>query len=120
VAVKLLLDEQISPKVAGRVRTAGVDVASVADLALTSHDDRTIFRAAIDDGRILVTYDIRDYVALYNDFLKEGRRIAGLVVVDVRTIPTNDIHGLANALVKVVAAMAKGEVDPTGGVFLKR
>lgn len=117
---KFLLDEQISPKVAERARAAGVDVKSVSDFSLTGHDDRTNFRAAIDEGRILVTYNIRDYVTLYDDFLKEGRKIPGLVVADVRTIPTDDIRGLAVALTELSAAIAKGEVDPTGGVFLRR
>jgi hypothetical protein len=120
VVPKFLLDEQISPEVAKQAVKAGVDVRAVAASDLAGLDDRSIFRKAVEGGRVLVSYNIDDMSLLLGDFLKEGAAVAGLVFVDVRTIPPSDVPGLARALVKLEKKMGKGEVNPGGGIFLQR
>jgi predicted nuclease of predicted toxin-antitoxin system len=120
MVLKFLLDEQISPEVARQALKAGVDVRAVAASDLGGLDDRSIFRKAVEDGRILVSYNIDDMSTLLGDFLKEGAAVAGLVLVDVRTIPPSDVSGLARALVKLAKKMEMGEVNPGGGIFLQR
>ena len=55
-----LLDEHVSPWVAGELKKAGLDVRAVAGSSLAGSDDRSVFRTAINEGRILVTYDLKD------------------------------------------------------------
>lgn len=117
--VRFLLDEQISPKVAERARKLGLDVTAVSGSDLAGSGDGAVFRRAIDEGRIVVTYDIADFTVLYSDLLKEGASIPGLVFVDAGTISTADLSGLARALAKLAALIEKGEVDPSGGIFLR-
>jgi len=120
VRPKFLLDEQISPEVARQAAKAGVDVRAVAASDWAGLDDKSIFRKAVADGRILVSYNIDDMSLLLGDFLKEGAAVAGVVFVDVRTIPPSDVPGLARALVKLARKMEKGDVHPGGGIFLQR
>ena len=85
---------------------------------MAGHDDADIFREAIKKKRVLVTYDIADFTGLYGDFMQEGVRIPGLVFVDQRSIPSSDIGGLANALVKLAAKIESGKLNPAAGVYL--
>lgn len=117
---KFLLDEQISPQVAAQAAKEGVDVRAVAASGLAGCSDRAIFQKAVEEGRVLVTYNIDDMSVLLGDFLKEGAAVAGLIFVDVRTIPPSDVHGLARALVRLAKRIEGGEIDVGGGVFLQR
>lgn len=117
---KFLLDEHISPDVARGCRERGVDVISLAEAALLQADDLPIFRAAIRQGRILVTYNTEDFARLFGDVLKEDSSIPGVVFVSAHTIPPSAIGELVRALVHLAGLVEKGEVDPTGGVFLNR
>lgn len=113
-----LLDEQISPRVAEQAENLGVDVRAVCGSELSGLDDRGIFRAAIKEGRIVVTYNIADFSAVYADLLKEGLKIPGLVLVSEDSIPNADIQRLVRALTRLAAQIDKGEVDVGGGLFL--
>jgi predicted nuclease of predicted toxin-antitoxin system len=115
-----LLDEQISPLVAALALKSGVDAKAVAGSALSGLDDPSIFRKAVEDGRILVTYNIDDMTLLLGDFLKEGAAVAGVVFVNARTIPPSDVTGLARALVRLAKRLENGEIEPGGGIFLQR
>lgn len=55
--MKLLLDENLSPLHALRLRESAHDVVSVADLGLCGADDAIVRQVAIRESRILVTLD---------------------------------------------------------------
>ena len=117
---RFLLDEQISPRVARLAGGLGVDARAVASSDLAGLDDRSIFRKAVEEGRILVTYDIADMSVVYADLLKEGLDVPGVIFVDSRTIPTSDPLRLARGLARVAGRIESGDVDPGGGLFLER
>jgi len=118
VGARFLLDEQISPAVAAAAGRRSIDIAAVAGSELAWMDDETIFREAIRQRRILVTYDIADFVSLYRDLLKEGADIPGIVFVDGRTITTSQVGRLASALIKLARRIQEETIDPAGGLFL--
>jgi predicted nuclease of predicted toxin-antitoxin system len=120
VSPRFLLDEHISPDVAKGCKERRVDVLSLPEASLLQADDHSIFRAAVREGRILVTYNTGDFARLYGDLLKEGSPIPGIVFINARTIPPSDIGGLVKALVRVARLIERGEVDPSAGVFLNR
>lgn len=73
-AIRLYLDENITPKVAIQLRRRGVDIVSVHDLNLTGDTDANHLKRATDMQRVLVTAD--------TDFLimaAEGIEHAGIV-----------------------------------------
>jgi len=61
--VRLLLDANLSPRVAESLRTAGFDAVHVADLDLVTATDDEIFDRAASDGLVVVTAD-SDFGAL--------------------------------------------------------
>jgi len=55
--VKLLLDENLSPAHALRLRAAGYDAVAVLEAGLGGRPDEVIRQMALDQGRTLVTID---------------------------------------------------------------
>lgn len=117
---RFLLDEQISPRVVGLAASLGVDARAVAATSLAGLDDLSVFRKAVEDGRILVTYDIADMSMVFGDLLKEGVAVPGVIFVDGRTIPPSDPPRLARALARVAGRIESGDLQPEGGLFLER
>jgi predicted nuclease of predicted toxin-antitoxin system len=120
VKPRFLLDEHISPKVARLAAKRGVDARAVADSELAGLKDAPLFRTAIAEGRILVTYNIDDMSILLSDLLKEGADVPGVVFVDIRTISVADVVGLSRALVRLARKLEVGELQAGGGIFLQR
>jgi predicted nuclease of predicted toxin-antitoxin system len=97
-----------------------VDVKAVTEMGLISADDRTVFKAAVADSRIVVTYNNGDFAALFADILRESPSIPGVVFVDAGAIPPSDIGGLVKALVTLADAIRQGNADPSAGLYLTR
>ncbi|MGH8895711.1 MAG: DUF5615 family PIN-like protein [Egibacteraceae bacterium] len=55
--LRLLIDANLSPRVAARLRAAGHDVAHVADCGLVAASDDRILAAAAEDDRTIVSAD---------------------------------------------------------------
>jgi predicted nuclease of predicted toxin-antitoxin system len=64
VPLKLLLDENLSPRVASTLCKDGVDAAAVRDRGLNGATDALVFQYAFDDDRIVVTKNVRDFEKL--------------------------------------------------------
>lgn len=97
--MKLLLDEQISGKVAERLRRRGHDaIATTADPGLRGLADPDLFELAQGQGRALVTYNRVDFEPIVREFAAAGREHRGLVVVHPRRFPSWEFGRLARAL----------------------
>jgi hypothetical protein len=101
--VKLLLDEQISGKVADRLRAKKHDVLAVtADPSLRGMGDADLFELAREQGRALVTYNRIDFEPLVREYAEAGRSHHGLVIVHPLRFPSWEFARLAKALTKVL------------------
>lgn len=116
--VAYLLDEQISPRVSEQLASAGLDARAVCGSELAGKDDGSVFRAAVKEGRIMVTYNISDFSIVYGDLLKEGVAVPGLVFVNAESIDNSDIQGLVRALTRLAKQIESNEVDASAGIFL--
>lgn len=116
--IAFLQDEQISPRVAEQLQSLGIDARAVCGSEIAGQDDPSVFRAAVKAGRIMVTYNIADFSAVYADLLKEGAPVPGLVFVNTDTIDNSDIQGLVRALTKLAKKLDSGAADASAGIFL--
>ncbi|MGI8461150.1 MAG: DUF5615 family PIN-like protein [Solirubrobacterales bacterium] len=97
--MKLLLDEQISPRVAERLQRFGHDAIAVSKLAsLQGKSDEAVFLAARETGRAVVTYDRDDFLVLAAGFAERGLTHDGLVIINPKRLPSREFTVLANAL----------------------
>lgn len=86
--MRVLLDAHISPKrVATALRAAGHDARALdEEPALAGLDDQLVLELAATDKRVLVTFNVKDYVPLLRQWAEGEREHAGWVLV----------HGLAH------------------------
>jgi len=101
--LRLLLDEHISPVVAGGLRRRHRALSVVCmveweDGEFLGQPDSACLRQAAAQGLSLVTYDRRTIPSLLKVWAEEGRTHGGLMFVDEKTIPPSDVGTLARAL----------------------
>lgn len=99
--MRLLLDEQLSPSIAGALRDRGHDVHAVAgDPVLAGTSDLALLRRARTVGRALVTQDVGDFHRISRQMAATGEAHAGVVMVSRASFPssTTGIGRLVRAL----------------------
>lgn len=81
--MRLLLDAHISgPKVAVALRDAGYDVLSADERrSLDGWTDEELLELAAVEGRIMVTFDLKDFPLILRRWAESGRNHAGCVLV---------------------------------------
>lgn len=117
---RFLLDEHLQPSLAVAARRAGLNVVAVAATPLKGKSDQVILAAAVDQERILVTYDAEDFRPMVSEMVLAGIKVPGAVFIHSRTLRSNDLKGLLRALIELAARIERGEVDPSMGVMLTR
>jgi predicted nuclease of predicted toxin-antitoxin system len=91
--LKLLLDEMWPPRVAEELRARSHDVEAVAGRAeLRGLDDRAVFVAAQNEGRIIVTENVADFRPLAWEVLSRGESHVGLIFTSNRRFPRHDLR----------------------------
>jgi hypothetical protein len=106
--VKLVLDEHYSPAVAEQLRLRGYDVIPVAErigaelAQLRRMPDEELQRWARGESRILVTENVRDFMAIHHAFLARGEPHAGILFTSPRKFPRRT--GAVGVLVSALAA----------------
>ncbi|HXC26158.1 MAG TPA: DUF5615 family PIN-like protein [Gemmatimonadaceae bacterium] len=99
-----MLDEDISPAVGQVARNLGLDAISVYDVGRDGLDDGTQLRYAADQGRVFVTRNRDDFLALTSEFARLGARHPGVLIVPY-TIPASRPEPLARVLRRWSRAM---------------
>jgi hypothetical protein len=105
--LKLLLDEHISPDVAGGLRRRDRQVLVWGMVQwengnFLGQEDSVCLREALVQELTLVTYDRRTIPPLLKNWAEEGRQHGGVIFVDEKTISQADIGGLIQSLDKLV------------------
>jgi len=105
--VKLLLDEQISGKVAERLRRRGLDTIAVsADPAIRGMTDPELFALAQEQGRTVVTYNRADFEAIVREYASAGTEHHGLLIVSPARFSSWEFSRLVEAVVAQVAGLS--------------
>ncbi len=107
VLVKLLLDENISPKVATALaHEDGVYVCHARDRGLLAATDGEVLERAFIEDRVLVTANVADFVKLAH-----AREIhPGIVLLEDGALPRDEQIRLVRA---AVAALGESEISRT-------
>jgi uncharacterized protein YbjT (DUF2867 family) len=106
VTVRLLLDEMFSPEIAAELVKRGHDVVAVAaDPELVGLPDEQVLEWATDQGRCLVTENVKDYEVLRRAAAAQGTTHAGLLYSGPRRFPRDRrfVGALVVALDKMIA-----------------
>jgi predicted nuclease of predicted toxin-antitoxin system len=99
--VNFKLDENMPRVAATRLREDGHDVTTVLDESLGGEDDPPVLKAATDEGRILMTFDL-DFADVRQ--YPPGSH-AGIVVFRLRDLRRSTLEGPLDRL------LAKGDLD---------
>ncbi len=121
--MRLLLDEHLSPEIAGSLRSRGHDVVAVSERGeLRTAKDIDVLVAAGRERRVVVTQDIGDFMRLGARRLPDHRWHAGIVLVAPRTYPTSSSgFGLLIRALEALLTDHPGDDDLIGDViWLKR
>ena len=117
---RFLLDEQLSHKLAEAARTIGLDVTAVDNSTWAGRDDVSILHTAVAEGRILITMDIGGFVPLLAEYFLQGTKIPGLILINAKTFPSQDVKTLLRSLKRMADRIDRGDIDPSMGVVLTR
>lgn len=99
--MRLLLDVHIPVAVAQQLRQGGVDAISLAEWRggkFRTAEDSAILWAALEEQRILVTFDLRSIRTLVIEWAQLGNDHAGVIFVDDKAIRPHDVGRLVRAL----------------------
>jgi predicted nuclease of predicted toxin-antitoxin system len=105
--VRLLLDANLSPKRIGApLERRGHDVLSLAsDAALGALDDPDVLVLAVEEERILVTRNSRDFAPLLREWAEADRHHTGCILIWTLS------HHQFGAIIKGVAALLRDRPD---------
>ena len=96
--MKLLLDEMYPRVIADQLRGRGHDVMSVHDAPGRGSQDADVLEYARQEGRAIVTENVRDFRPLAERAIEAGESHGGLVFTTDRRWPRHDVGGLIDAL----------------------
>lgn len=78
--VILFLDEDVDTDLVAPVRAKGYEAYCVRDLGLLHKDDSELLIFAAERGWTIVTHNVRHFRHWHDQWMKEGRTHAGIIV----------------------------------------
>lgn len=78
--LKLYLDENIPEAVGLALSLRGYDVLTTVEAGNKGKDDLFQLEFASSQGRLLFTFNVKDFVMLHLEFLKKGKPHKGIIV----------------------------------------
>lgn len=79
-APKLYLDEHLSPRLASQLRRYEFDVIACREAQMLSLTDAEQLEFACSEGRAIVTFNVRDFVALHAEYAAAHKPHWGIVL----------------------------------------
>jgi predicted nuclease of predicted toxin-antitoxin system len=78
--VRLYLDHHIKIQLAADLRTRGYDVVTSQEAAMDTAPDEDQLAFASNQGRTILTFNIRDFAPLHEQWTAAGRMHTGIIV----------------------------------------
>jgi predicted nuclease of predicted toxin-antitoxin system len=99
--MKFLADENISNKVVGYLRSKGIDIISIKELA-TGNSDESVLETANNQKRVLITFD-----ADFGEIIFR-RKLQAQGIILLKFVPKSSQH-IADTISNVLATQAQIE-----------
>lgn len=100
--VRLYLDADVDVKLAAKLRGAGYDCVSAREVGNAALDDETQIVFATNEGRVLLTHNIQDFVPIFERWWHANRNHPGIVVS--QQIPLGELQRRVMRLLDTVTA----------------
>jgi predicted nuclease of predicted toxin-antitoxin system len=108
----LLLDEHVNVGAYQQLLARGGDVAHVLDAGLAGAPDPEVLQWAIEEGRVVVTRNYRDFAPLVQNLAASGVPFPGVLFL-ATSIRQNDVSAHVRAIDAWVTAFAAGDKSVT-------
>jgi predicted nuclease of predicted toxin-antitoxin system len=105
VRPRLYLDEDVTPDLAPMLRDGGYDAISVHEIGAAGLSDLEQLERASGEGRVLLTYNYRDFLHMSEEWSRAGRSHAG-VVISYRQYARHEIGTLYRKTVDLVETLS--------------
>jgi len=108
--MKLLLDEDLSPKIAVILREKGIDALSLHEIGRTGLTDQEQLEDAASEGCCFVTRNRNDYIVLTRQFFSSGIPHKGVLIVS-SSHKLNNFKEIAEAIFAYVSGWQENPTD---------
>jgi len=115
--VKVYLDEDFSPNLAGLLRQRGIDATSAHEIGNTQLDDPAQLAYATREGRAIITANVVDFIELAHGAVRTNTEHAGIVLVP-SSFPGDEFQAIADAIVDALKPYREGLQGAV--VYIKR
>lgn len=79
--IRVYLDEDaMSRSLVRELQARGVDVITASSAGMLGQDDAKQLEFAAAQGRVVYTYNIRDYYQLHTQYIAQGKTHAGMIL----------------------------------------
>ena len=103
---RLYFDEDVHKGVSNSLRTRGFDAVSAHEVGQIGISDQQQLEYAISQGRLLVTFNVSDYVKLGKEYMALGKRHYGIIVS--RQLPIGE---MVKKLLRLLNEFTADELD---------
>jgi uncharacterized protein with PIN domain len=79
-SLKLYLDEMIPPDLTLILKQYGYDILTAKDAGMLGKSDEEQLKFSASKGRTILTFNIKDFVKLHNQWSDQGRGHNGIVI----------------------------------------
>lgn len=111
---RVLLDADVPPAVAEALTRFGHDVVpGSGNPNLEALADPELLREATRQGRVLVTFNVSDFLKIAHDFAHVGEDHAGIVLIHSRSFARTDVGAIAKSL----DALLRTRTDLTNAIL---
>lgn len=109
MTIRLYLDEDSMRRSLVRaLRARGVDVVTALDAGMIEREDWEHLDYATEQGRVLCTFNVGDFYRLHSEYVAQGKRHAGIVLMQQQRFSVGE------QLRRLLRLMASKSADEMG------
>lgn len=80
IPAQLYLDEDVDPLLAQVLRNRGIDCLSTQEANNRGKSDKDQLAFAVNHGRAFLTFNVRDFVQISQNYAVEGKKHSGIIL----------------------------------------